>query len=102
MRRRRRIIVPGLAHHFTQPGNNRGDVFDTDADRLLFLDLLGEYARRERRFRATRVPSDFAAGPGIVGAMSSSKLENAFAISRAGGPFTAPERTAPSPCSSRR
>ncbi len=38
--------MPGLPHHFTQRGNNRGSVFDTDADRDLFLDLLGEYAQQ--------------------------------------------------------
>ena len=48
MPRRRRIIVPELPHHFTQRGNNRGNVFDCDADRILFLDLLGEYAQQYR------------------------------------------------------
>jgi putative transposase len=46
MPRRARIIVPGLPHHITQRGNGRQDVFDTDSDRQLFLDLLAEYSHR--------------------------------------------------------
>ena len=41
-----RIIVPGLPHHITQRGNNRAQVFDTDADRQVFLDLLGRYSQQ--------------------------------------------------------
>jgi putative transposase len=44
MPRRPRIVVPGLAHHITQRGNNQQTVFDSDADRNLFLDMLGGYA----------------------------------------------------------
>ena len=46
MPRRARIIVPGIPHHFTQRGNGRQDIFDTDRDRHMFLRLLGNYATR--------------------------------------------------------
>ena len=46
MPRRARIIVPGVAHHVTQRGNNRQQVFCSDEDRRLYLDLLTRYARR--------------------------------------------------------
>jgi putative transposase len=46
MPRRARIVVPGIAHHITQRGNNRQPVFATDFDRQIFLDLLGDYAPR--------------------------------------------------------
>lgn len=45
MPRRARLVVPGAAHHITQRGNNRQDVFDTAADRRIFLDLLAKYAQ---------------------------------------------------------
>jgi len=41
-----RIVVPGLAHHITQRGNNRQDVFFVDDDRLAYLKILGEQCRR--------------------------------------------------------
>jgi putative transposase len=44
MPRRNRIVVPGLPHHITQRGNGRQRIFDADADRHLFLVLLGRYA----------------------------------------------------------
>ena len=40
MPRRPRIIVPGLPHHITQRGNRQSDVFQSDADCRVFLDLL--------------------------------------------------------------
>jgi putative transposase len=43
----RRQFVPGLSHHVTHRGNNRGDVFRDDCDRRKYLDLLGK-ASRER------------------------------------------------------
>jgi putative transposase len=46
MPRRQRLIVPGLPHHITQRGNNRAQVFDSDADRALFLDLLARYSQQ--------------------------------------------------------
>jgi putative transposase len=46
MARRPRVIVPGLAHHVTQAGNNRQEVFTYNDDRRLYLDLLARYAER--------------------------------------------------------
>jgi hypothetical protein len=44
MPRQRRVVIPGIAHHITQRGNNRRHVFFTDEDRELYLSLLKEYA----------------------------------------------------------
>jgi len=41
MPRTARVAIPGLPHHVTQRGNNRQDVFFTDADRDVYLELLG-------------------------------------------------------------
>jgi putative transposase len=41
-----RIVVPGLPHHVIQRGNNRQDVFFTDNDRTLYLDLLKKQSQR--------------------------------------------------------
>ncbi len=46
MPRRARIVLPGLAHHVTQRGNNRQDVFLVDEDREVYLRLLGEQCRK--------------------------------------------------------
>lgn len=46
MARRPRVIVPGLAHHVTQAGNNRQEVFNYNDDRRLYLQLLARYAQR--------------------------------------------------------
>ena len=40
MARLARIVIPGVPHHVTQRGNRRQPVFFSDADRLLYLDLL--------------------------------------------------------------
>jgi len=40
MARNARIVLPKVAHHVTQRGNNREDVFFTDDDRHAYLDLL--------------------------------------------------------------
>ncbi len=40
-----RVVAPGAAHHVTQRGNARRDVFLTDSDRLVYLDLLGQSCR---------------------------------------------------------
>ena len=45
MPRLARVIAEGIAHHITQRGNARRTVFDSDADRLVYLDLL----RRDSR-----------------------------------------------------
>jgi putative transposase len=44
MARLPRLSVPGYPHHVIQRGNNRQPVFQTDADRQLFLDLLRDSA----------------------------------------------------------
>jgi putative transposase len=46
MPRAARIVVPGVAHHVTQRGNNRQDVFFTDDDRRFYLKPLREQAER--------------------------------------------------------
>jgi putative transposase len=46
MPRSKRIVVPGLPHHITQRGNGRARVFDSDDDRVVFLDLLAAYSRQ--------------------------------------------------------
>ena len=46
MARQARIVVPGVAHHITQRGNNRQDVFFTDDDRRTYLGHLREGAER--------------------------------------------------------
>lgn len=44
MSRVARIVVPGFAHHVTQRGNRRADVFETDEDRHAYLRFLTQYA----------------------------------------------------------
>ena len=46
MRRIARVVVPGMAHHVTQRGNRRADVFFADGDRQRDLHLLADYARK--------------------------------------------------------
>jgi putative transposase len=46
MPRRARIVVPGEAHHITQRGNNRQDVFFVAGDRKVYLGLLREQSER--------------------------------------------------------
>jgi putative transposase len=41
-----RAIAVGCAHHITQRGNNRQDVFFVDEDRRVYLELLKEQARK--------------------------------------------------------
>jgi putative transposase len=41
-----RAIAVGCAHHITQRGNNRQDVFFVDQDRDMYLRLLAEEAGR--------------------------------------------------------
>ncbi len=41
-----RIVVPGLAHHVTQRGNRRSDVFFDEADRQKYLMFLADYKQR--------------------------------------------------------
>lgn len=44
MSRASRIVVPGFAHHVTQRGNRKADLFETDGDRLAYLRFLRTYA----------------------------------------------------------
>jgi REP element-mobilizing transposase RayT len=46
MARPLRLEHPGAIWHISSRGNNRGDIFFDDADRLLFLGLLGEAVLR--------------------------------------------------------
>ena len=46
MPRRPRVVIPGVAHHVTQRGNDRQDVFLSPADRRLYLELLAWHAGR--------------------------------------------------------
>lgn len=48
MARLARLTLPGYPHHVIQRGNNRQAIFADDADRRLFLNLLGEYAHETR------------------------------------------------------
>lgn len=41
-----RVVVPGFPHHVTQRGNRGMDVFESDADREVYLALLAKYAAR--------------------------------------------------------
>ena len=41
-----RVVVAGVAHHITQRGNNRQDVFFVDDDWRAYLSILSEQARR--------------------------------------------------------
>jgi putative transposase len=45
MGRQARIVIPGVAHHVTQRGNYRQDVFFTDDDRRVYLSYLRESAQ---------------------------------------------------------
>ena len=46
MPRLARAIAVGCAHHITQRGNNRLDVFSVDEDRRMYLELLQEQAQK--------------------------------------------------------
>ena len=46
MPRRPRVIIPGVAHHVTQRGNNRQQIFFSDADRRFYLHLLTRHSVR--------------------------------------------------------
>ena len=46
MPRTSRVVIAGCAHHVTQRGNNRQDVFFVDDDRRVFLAILAEAAER--------------------------------------------------------
>src|SRR3990172_2440139 len=46
MPRLARTVVAGCAHHITQRGNNRQDVFFVDDDRRVYLEMLREQAEK--------------------------------------------------------
>ena len=46
MPRAARLVVPAVAQHVTQRGNNRADVFFVDDDRHVYLELLPNGAER--------------------------------------------------------
>jgi putative transposase len=45
MPRRRWVVLPGVAHHVTQRGNNRQDIFVKDMDFSNYCFWVNEYAR---------------------------------------------------------
>jgi putative transposase len=47
MPRLARAVAVGFAHHITQRGNNRQDVFFVDDDRRVYLELLKAQADKE-------------------------------------------------------
>jgi len=46
MARLARVVIPGIAHHVTQRGNGRARTFFSNADYVLYRDLLAEQCRR--------------------------------------------------------
>jgi putative transposase len=46
MPRAERVVIPDCAHHVTQRGNNRQDVFFVDSDRQVYLDYLRDASER--------------------------------------------------------
>lgn len=48
MPRRARVVIPGLAHHVTQRGNNRQKVFEESADYLNYCRWINKYAVKNR------------------------------------------------------
>ena len=43
-----RVVVPDVPYHVTQRGNYRQDVFEDDADKLIYLDFFTLYAKKHR------------------------------------------------------
>jgi putative transposase len=46
MARTARIVVPDVAHHITQRGNNRQDIFFSESDRRFYLETLNASAKK--------------------------------------------------------
>ena len=46
MARQWRIGYPGALYHVLSRGNNRQDIFESDDDRTLFLELIREFSNR--------------------------------------------------------
>ena len=42
-----RVVAAGVPHHIAQSSNNKQQVFFDDADRRMFLCLLGEHGEQE-------------------------------------------------------
>jgi len=43
------IVVPAIPYHVTQRRNRRDDVFFSDEDRRMYLDLLREYSEQHKK-----------------------------------------------------
>jgi hypothetical protein len=59
MARMARVIAEGVAHHVTLRGNARRVVFDSDTDRLVYLQLLRQYAILDHETRDRHLKSRF-------------------------------------------
>ncbi|MFA7428087.1 transposase [Mesotoga sp.] len=46
MPRHARVVFEGVAHHITQRGNYRQNIFEDDSDRKRYLQLVGEYSEK--------------------------------------------------------
>jgi putative transposase len=46
MARIARVVVPGIPHHITQRGNRRQQVFFSDDDYKLYLELMAEWCKK--------------------------------------------------------
>jgi putative transposase len=42
------LVIPGVPHHITQRGNNRENVFFSDRDRVLYLQMLRHHSLRQQ------------------------------------------------------
>lgn len=45
MPRQSRLIVPGVAHHITQRGNYRQNIFEIDSDYKQYCEWINEYLK---------------------------------------------------------
>jgi putative transposase len=45
MSRKARIVLEGVAHHITQRGNYRQNIFEDDEDKKVYLEFIGKYAK---------------------------------------------------------
>ena len=45
MPRKARIVLEGVAHHITQRGNYRQNIFEDDEDKKVYLEFIGKYAK---------------------------------------------------------
>ena len=92
MPRRPRVVIPGVAHHITQRGNNRQQTFFSNGHRRLYLDLLTHHAARQhvRILGYCLMPNHvhLAAVPesedGLARALGPTHSEYALALNRSG------------------